>query len=121
MAKGISGIPVVGGKLSEFFANAGVSAGKMMGATSVSKYNAETGKVEEGTITADGDFRVSTQKELDAKTKAAADAKAASQNATIIKGGDTVNAPSVQNNASTTVSVGKAGAGKVNIASSRPK
>ena len=92
-----------------------------MGATSVSKYNAETGKVEEGTITADGDFRVSTQKELDAKTKAAADAKAAAaQNTTVItKGGDSiVNAPT---NASTTVSVGKAGAGKVNIASSRPK
>lgn len=123
MAKGIVGmdIPFVSEGLGKFFANAGVSAASMMGATSISKYNAETKKVEEGTITADGDFRVSTQKELDAKTKAAADAKAAAaQNTTVItKGGDSiVNAPT---NASTTVSVGKAGAGKVNIASSRPK
>ena len=79
MAKGIVGmdIPFVSEGLGKFFANAGVSAASMMGATSISKYNAETKKVEEGTITADGDFRVSTQKELDAKTKAAADAKAA--------------------------------------------
>ena len=99
----------------------GVAIATKMGAKTITKFNPKSDKIEEGTITADG-FRVSTQKELDAKTKAAADAKETSQNNTIItKGGDSiVNAPT-NNNGGTAILGSTVGARRAMPgASSRP-